>query len=76
MPAVVWKQRITLSLWEALLAGGLTGFGCALGVHYTMGYLTLSHIAPAWIGAIIYLTGTVCLYPSEHFRFTRPGLGR
>jgi hypothetical protein len=65
---IVWKARPTLALWQALLAGGMMGFGCAIGVHYPMGYLSASHLAPAWIGALIYTVGIVCLYPTAASR--------
>ena len=42
---IVWKARPTLALWQALLLGGVTGFGCAIGVHYPIGYLIVSHLA-------------------------------
>jgi hypothetical protein len=61
--AIVWKARPTVALWQALLVGGMTGFGCAIGVHYPMGYLIVSHLAPAWVGAAIYAVGIVCLFP-------------
>jgi hypothetical protein len=60
---IVWKARPTLALWQALLVGGLTGFGCAIGVHFPMDYLSVSHLAPAWTGAAIYGVGIVCLFP-------------
>jgi hypothetical protein len=63
--AVVWKSRPTLALWQALLVGGVTGFGCAIGVHYPMGYLIVSHLAPAWAGAAIYAAGIVSLFPAS-----------
>jgi len=62
---LVWKARPSLALWQALLAGGIFGFGCAIGVHYPMGYLSASHLAPAWIGAAIYAVGIFCLYPGS-----------
>jgi hypothetical protein len=63
--AIVWKARPARALWQALLAGGMMGFGCAIGVHYPMGYLSFSHLAPAWAGAAIYLAGIICLRPSS-----------
>jgi hypothetical protein len=61
---IVWKARPTLALWQALLLGGTAGFGCAIGVHYPMNYLIVSHLAPAWAGAAIYAVGIVCLFPA------------
>ena len=60
---IVWKANPSRSLWQALLVGGVTGFGCAIGVHYPMRYLSVSHLAPAWAGAAIYAVGIACLYP-------------
>jgi hypothetical protein len=62
---IAWKARPTLALWQALLVGGMIGFGCAIGVHYPMGYLSVSHLAPAWTGAMIYAVGIVCLFPGS-----------
>jgi hypothetical protein len=59
---IAWKSRPAPALWQALLVGGMAGFGCAIGVHYPMGYLSASHLAPAWIGATIYMVGIVCLF--------------
>jgi hypothetical protein len=60
---IAWKSRPGLALWQALLVGGLAGFGCAIGVHYPMGYLSVSHLLPAWIGAAFYAVGIVCTLP-------------
>ena len=57
---IVWKARLTPDLWQALLFAGVVGFGCAIGVHYPIGYLTASHLAPAWLGAAVYATGMFC----------------
>jgi hypothetical protein len=62
---IVWKARPSLALWQALLVGGITGFGCAIGVHYPMGYLIPSHLAPAWTGAAIYAVGIACMFPAS-----------
>ena len=58
---VVWKSPITRALWQALLFAGLMGFGCAIGIHYPMGYRSVSHLLPAWTGAAIYVVGIFCL---------------
>jgi hypothetical protein len=61
---ILWKARPARALWQALLVSGLMGFGCAIGVHYPMGYWSVSHLAPAWIGASIYAAGIVCFRPT------------
>jgi hypothetical protein len=51
------------SLWQALLISGLAGFGTAIGVHYPIGYLSFSHLLPAYLGATMFLMGIVLTYP-------------
>ena len=65
---VVWKGavgrgRLDPGLWEALLLSGAAGFGCAIGVHYRIGYLIPSHLGPAWAGALLNVAGMVCTLP-------------
>jgi len=62
---ILWKARPTLALWQALAVAGVTGFGCAIGVHFAMGYLIVSHLIPAGIGAAVYAFGIICLYPTS-----------
>lgn len=61
---VMWKSPVTRALWQALLFAGLMGFGCAIGIHYPMGYRSVSHLAPAWVGALVYVVGILSLRPS------------
>jgi len=56
----VWYAPPGRAYREAILAAGLAGFGCAIGVHYAEGYMDMSHLAPAIIGALIFLTGAAC----------------
>ncbi len=62
---VLWKSRMAQALWQALLFAGLIGFGCAIGIHYPMGYRSVSHLLPAWAGALVYAVGIVCLRPTR-----------
>ena len=55
----VWCGRPSRSLWEALLIAGVAGFGAAIGVHGLIGYLDLSHVGPAILGAAIFAAGMV-----------------
>ncbi len=59
---IVWKAQPGRALWQALLAGGVMGFGCAIGIHYPMEYLSVSHLAPAWLGAAVYVVGIAMLW--------------
>ena len=61
---ITWKALPTRALWQAMVVAGATGFGCAIGIHYPIGYLIVSHLLPAWIGTTIYAVGIVCLFPT------------
>ena len=45
------------SLWQALAIVGLAGFGTAIGVHFPIGYTSATHLAPAFLGAAMFLGG-------------------
>jgi hypothetical protein len=56
---IVWKAPMTRALWQALLCAGCIGFACAIGVHVPIGYLSLSHLAPAAAGAALFVVGMI-----------------
>lgn len=62
---VVWKTPIDRALWQALTIAGSVGFGCAIGVHYCIGYTDVIHVAPAILGALIFVAGIVCTAPGS-----------
>lgn len=51
------------SLWQTLAIVGLSGFGSAIGVHYPIGYTSFVHLAPAWLGALLFAAGLALTYP-------------
>ena len=53
----VWCAAPSRSLWQALAVAGATGFGCAIGVHFVVGYRNTMHLLPAVIGAMIFAVG-------------------
>ena len=59
----VWCARPGRALWEALLVAGVAGFGAAVGVHGLIGYLDLSHVGPAVLGAWIFAAGIALSRP-------------
>jgi len=65
---IVWKARMTPALWQALLIAGVSGFGCAIGVHFPIGYMNPIHLAPAWAGAVLFVTGILLSAPSSNPR--------
>lgn len=64
--AVVWKGRPAPPLWQALLIAGLCGFGCAIGIHYPIGYTDFIHLAPAWSGLVLFSAGMILSRRSYH----------
>ena len=60
----VWCAKPSKSLWQVLSFAGAVGFAAAIGVHPAVGYVDLSHLAPALIGATSFLAGIVLCYPA------------
>jgi hypothetical protein len=50
------------SLWQALLITGISGFGSAIGVHFPIGYTSFVHLAPAYLGAVMFFSGMSFTY--------------
>jgi hypothetical protein len=46
-----------------LLAGGLLAYGCAIGVHFVVGYTDFVHLLPAWLGLGLLLAGCALAWP-------------
>lgn len=60
----VWCARPQKSLWQILCVAGVVGFATAIGVHPVVGYLSFSHLAPAMLGALVFLAGLLlCFKP-------------
>jgi len=53
----VWCAQPSKSLWQALCIAGCVGFGSAIGIHPAVGYVDLSHLAPALAGAVFFVIG-------------------
>ncbi len=53
----VWFGCPSRSLWTVVLLAGGTGFITAIGVHPIIGYTSFSHLAPAYLGAAMFLVG-------------------
>ncbi|HEV2884324.1 MAG TPA: hypothetical protein VGW36_05665 [Pyrinomonadaceae bacterium] len=64
----VWCAEPSKSLWQVLLLAGLVGFTAAIGVHPAVGYTDLFHLAPAIVGAIIFVLGLILCYQPMHSR--------
>lgn len=64
----VWCARPSRSLWQILCFSGLVGFAAAIGVHPVVGYTDLFHLAPAIVGAILFLVGLALTYRPMYSR--------
>jgi len=50
------------ALWQILAVSISIGFYAAIGVHFLIGYLNFSHIAPAYFGLIAFYAGLFLSY--------------
>jgi hypothetical protein len=64
--ACVWCARPSRSLWETLAIGGTAGFGAAIGIHGLIGYLDMSHVGPAVLGAAVFALGLALTPRNPH----------
>jgi MFS family permease len=62
----VWCARPSKSLWQVLCLAGVAGFSTAIGIHPMVGYLSLSHLAPAILGALVFLIGLLLCFKPMH----------
>ncbi|SRR5579875_167027 len=60
----LWCGRPSRGLWCVLALVGIIGFGAAIGVHPAVGYNDAVHLAPAVIGALVYLAGLLLTFRS------------
>src|SRR5262249_46964665 len=58
----VWCGEPSRSLWQALCIAGTTGFATAVRVHPVIGYTDPVHLAPAVIGALVFVVGLVMTF--------------
>ncbi len=62
----VWCSPPSRSLWQVLCFSGIVGFACAIGVHPVVGYTDLFHLAPAILGAVMFVAGLSLTYYPMH----------
>ena len=62
MLGCIWFGGRSRSLWQALCVVGIAGFGTAMGVHPAIGYTNFIHLAPAYLGAVLFATGLALAY--------------
>lgn len=52
-----------ISLWQILAVSLAVGFSTAIGVHYFIGYTSVTHLLPAYCGVMTSVVGLVMTYP-------------
>jgi dihydroorotate dehydrogenase len=57
LPALWGFRRGSAWLWWSLLAGGLSAYAAAIGVHYAVGYTDLHHLVPPFAGLALFALG-------------------
>ena len=50
-------------VWWTLLLAGLPGYGCAIGVHFVVGYENVWHLTPAFAGLMVFIVAQALSYP-------------
>jgi hypothetical protein len=50
------------SLWQAIVITGTAGFGTAIGVHFPIGYVSFSHLLPAYVGVAMFIAGVALTF--------------
>lgn len=59
---ILRRSTLSLSLWQVVTLSMFIGFSSAIGVHHIIGYTNLTHILPAYAGAIIAFLGLALTY--------------
>lgn len=59
----LWCGQPSRALWQAVLITGFAGFGTAIAVHFPIGYTTFSHLAPAYLGTVMFVIGLILTWP-------------
>ena len=65
----VWGGTPSRSLWQVLALAGGVGFATAIGVHPLIGYTDFGHLAPAFVGLGLFMSGLWLSYPSMHAKY-------
>lgn len=59
---VARHAKLSKSLIQIVALMGAAGFGCAIGVHFAVGYLDFLHLLPAHVGLILFMVADLLLW--------------
>jgi hypothetical protein len=73
-----WYAPPSRAFHQAILSAGSAGFGCAIGTHFIEGYLNFAHLAPAFMGAGLFMGSILCemVGARQARRAVQPGRAR
>ena len=57
LPALWGFRNGSAWLWWTMLVSGVSAYAAALGIHYSVGYMSWLHLLPAFGGLLIFLLG-------------------
>jgi dihydroorotate dehydrogenase len=63
LPALWGYRRGSAWLWWTFLIAGLAAYAAAISVHFSVGYMSLNHLLPAFGGLGLFLLGLILSYP-------------
>jgi hypothetical protein len=67
----IWCSRPSRSLWQALLLAGTVGFTTAIAIHPVIGYTNFLHLAPAYLGALLWAVGLALTWRDSFGGFSK-----
>jgi hypothetical protein len=59
---IIRKANPTINLWQIISLSMTIGFSSAIGVHYFVGYTSITHLLPAYFGASTSAIGLLLTY--------------
>jgi MFS family permease len=59
---IVRRADPTINLWQIIAVSMGVGFSTAIGVHFMIGYTDVTHLLPAYFGAITSVVGLLLTY--------------
>ena len=59
---VARHAKLDASLIQIIALMGSAGFGCAIGVHFAVGYLDFMHLLPAFVGFMLFVVADLLLW--------------
>lgn len=60
---IIRRSAATINLWQIIALSMIVGFTTAIGVHFFIGYTSLTHLLPAYFGAATTAIGLFLTYP-------------